>query len=95
MAHLAQRTFEPLNIAVLTISDTRTFDTDTSGQTLTDLLQTTQRFAGKTVPRPEHWGGYCLRPERLEFWQGRADRLHDRLDYRLRDGVWQRNRLAP
>ena len=40
MAHLAQRTFEPLNIAVLTISDTRTFDTDTSGQTLTDLLQT-------------------------------------------------------
>ena len=40
MAHLAQRTFQPLNIAVLTISDTRTFDTDTSGQTLTDLLQT-------------------------------------------------------
>jgi molybdenum cofactor biosynthesis protein B len=40
MAHLALRTFEPLNIAVLTISDTRTFDTDTSGQTLTDLLQT-------------------------------------------------------
>ncbi|APV42896.1 pyridoxamine 5'-phosphate oxidase [Pseudomonas frederiksbergensis] len=59
------------------------------------LLQTIQRFAGKIVPRPEHWGGYCLRPERLEFWQGRADRLHDRLDYRLRDGVWQRNRLAP
>ena len=40
MAHLAQRTFEPLNIAVLTISDTRTFETDSSGQTLTDLLQT-------------------------------------------------------
>ncbi|MGV8888129.1 MAG: pyridoxamine 5'-phosphate oxidase [Pseudomonas sp.] len=59
------------------------------------LRETTQRFAGKTVPRPEHWGGYCLHPERLEFWQGRADRLHDRLDYRLCDGVWQRNRLAP
>lgn len=40
MAHLTQRTFQPLNIAVLTVSDTRTFDTDTSGQTLTDLLQT-------------------------------------------------------
>ncbi|MHC8401017.1 pyridoxamine 5'-phosphate oxidase [Pseudomonas sp. MDT1-17] len=59
------------------------------------LRETTQRFAGKTVPRPEHWGGYCLHPERLEFWQGRADRLHDRLDYRLRNGVWQHNRLAP
>lgn len=59
------------------------------------LIQTTQRFAGQAVPRPEHWGGYCLQPDRLEFWQGRADRLHDRLDYRLRDGVWQRNRLAP
>lgn len=59
------------------------------------LRETTQRFAGQTVPRPEHWGGYCLHPQRLEFWQGRADRLHDRLDYRLCDGVWQRNRLAP
>lgn len=59
------------------------------------LRETTQRFAGKTVPRPEHWGGYRLQPDRLEFWQGRADRLHDRLDYRLCDGVWQHNRLAP
>jgi pyridoxamine 5'-phosphate oxidase len=59
------------------------------------LTQTEQRFAGQSVPRPAHWGGYCLRPERLEFWQGRADRLHDRLDYRLQDGAWQRTRLAP
>jgi pyridoxamine 5'-phosphate oxidase len=59
------------------------------------LAQTEQRFAEQPVPRPEHWGGYCLQPERLEFWQGRADRLHDRLDYRLRNGAWQRSRLAP
>ncbi|MBH1966877.1 MAG: pyridoxamine 5'-phosphate oxidase family protein [Pseudomonadales bacterium] len=59
------------------------------------LADTIKRFVGQTVPRPAHWGGYCLHPERLEFWQGRADRLHDRLDYRLRDGVWQRSRLAP
>jgi pyridoxamine 5'-phosphate oxidase len=59
------------------------------------LTQTEQRFAGQPVPRPAHWGGYCLRPERLEFWQGRADRLHDRLDYRLQDSVWQHTRLAP
>jgi pyridoxamine 5'-phosphate oxidase len=59
------------------------------------LTETEQRFTGQPLPRPEHWGGYCLRPARLEFWQGRADRLHDRLDYRLQHGVWQRNRLAP
>lgn len=59
------------------------------------LAETGKRFVGQTVPRPEHWGGYCLHPDRLEFWQGRADRLHDRLDYRLQQGVWQRNRLAP
>ncbi|MBA1377110.1 pyridoxamine 5'-phosphate oxidase [Pseudomonas brassicacearum] len=59
------------------------------------LMQTEQRFTDQPVPRPEHWGGYCLRPERVEFWQGRADRLHDRLDYRLEEGVWQRSRLAP
>ncbi len=59
------------------------------------LAQTEQRFADQPVRRPDHWGGYCLRPERLEFWQGRADRLHDRLDYRLQDGSWQRSRLAP
>ncbi|WP_434610639.1 pyridoxamine 5'-phosphate oxidase [Pseudomonas sp. R1-7] len=59
------------------------------------LAGTEQRFAEQPVPRPEHWGGYCLRPERLEFWQGRADRLHDRMDFRLHEGVWQRSRLAP
>lgn len=59
------------------------------------LAETTKRFVDQTVSRPEHWGGYCLRPERLEFWQGRSDRLHDRLDYRLHDGLWKRSRLAP
>jgi pyridoxamine 5'-phosphate oxidase len=59
------------------------------------LAQTTKRFVDEPVVRPEHWGGYCLHPERLEFWQGRADRLHDRVDYRLHDGHWRRSRLAP
>jgi pyridoxamine 5'-phosphate oxidase len=59
------------------------------------LANTIKRFVGQTVPRPEHWGGYCLHPERLEFWQGRADRLHDRIDYRLHEGAWKRSRLAP
>ena len=46
-------------------------------------------------PRPPHWGGYRLQPDRWEFWQGRKSRLHDRLRYRLEAGVWVRERLAP
>jgi pyridoxamine 5'-phosphate oxidase len=47
-------------------------------------------------PRPPHWGGYRLKPERWEFWQGRKSRLHDRLRYTAQaDGGWLRERLAP
>lgn len=48
------------------------------------------------VPRPPHWGGYRLRPDVIEFWQGRENRLHDRLQYNLQpDGSWLIERLAP
>jgi len=50
---------------------------------------------GLHPPRPPHWGGYRLVPDRWEFWQGRKSRLHDRLVYRLVDGTWLRERLAP
>jgi len=53
------------------------------------------RFAGVAVPRPPHWGGYRLQPRLIEFWQGRPDRLHDRLRYSLAAGRWRRVRLAP
>ncbi len=46
-------------------------------------------------PRPPHWGGFRLMPDRWEFWQGRKSRLHDRLRYRQEDGAWVRERLAP
>lgn len=46
-------------------------------------------------PRPPHWGGFRLIPDRWEFWQGRKSRLHDRLSYREEDGQWLRERLAP
>jgi len=50
---------------------------------------------GTTVPMPDFWGGYCLVPDLVEFWQGRVNRLHDRLRYR-RDGVhWLVARLSP
>lgn len=47
------------------------------------------------IARPAHWGGYCLVADRIEFWQGRTSRLHDRLRYRLDNGVWIIERLAP
>lgn len=50
---------------------------------------------GLNPPRPPHWGGYRLKPERFEFWQGRKSRLHDRLSYRLEAGAWIKERLAP
>jgi pyridoxamine 5'-phosphate oxidase len=48
-----------------------------------------------SVPRPERWGGYVVMPDTVEFWQGRPDRLHDRLRYRRAGGVWVTERLAP
>ncbi len=54
-----------------------------------------KKFAGKEVPLPEFWGGYRVIPERIEFWQGKADRLHDRFVYTAADGGWQVKRLNP
>ncbi len=53
------------------------------------------RFGDGEVPAPPHWGGYLLSPESVEFWQGRPDRLHDRLRFRLDGGAWILERLAP
>ena len=54
-----------------------------------------QRFQGEEIPLPPFWGGFRLVPERIEFWQGRANRLHDRLEYTWEDGEWSRLRLSP
>jgi pyridoxamine 5'-phosphate oxidase len=70
-------------------------------QVLRDRAELEARFEqkgrefGENVPRPEHWGGYRLVPEEIEFWQGRRSRLHDRLRYRKVDGRWMVERLAP
>jgi pyridoxamine 5'-phosphate oxidase len=53
------------------------------------------RYADGNVPRPARWGGYRVAPVAIEFWQGRPNRLHDRLRYRLEGGAWTRDRLSP
>lgn len=59
------------------------------------IKATHERFSDGLPHCPEHWGGYRLLPDRIEFWQGRSSRLHDRLNYRLAGGQWTRERLAP
>ncbi len=59
------------------------------------LADVEARFADGEVPRPAHWGGFLVRPERVEFWQGRAGRLHDRLRYEREGDGWRLERLAP
>jgi pyridoxamine 5'-phosphate oxidase len=62
------------------------------------LVASAARYSAQFLlnpPRPPHWGGYRLVPDRWEFWQGRPSRLHDRLRYRLEAGNWVRERLAP
>ncbi len=54
-----------------------------------------EKFGEERIPRPEHWGGYRIRPTMIEFWQGRPDRLHDRLRYTRESDSWLIERLAP
>lgn len=54
-----------------------------------------ERFEGKKIPMPDHWGGIRLLPHRFEFWQGRPFRLHDRFQYVEEGGVWKVDRISP
>ena len=60
----------------------------------TSMEETKRRYA-QSPPRPPHWGGYRVMPQAIEFWQGRADRLHDRLLYRREGDSWAIERLSP
>ena len=67
-----------------------------SREALEARYETARRKYGEAVPRPSWWGGYRVVPEEFEFWQGRASRLHDRIQYRRQaDESWIRERLAP
>ena len=60
-----------------------------------ELAANQARFADGQVPLPEHWGGFRVVPEELEFWQGRESRLHDRIQFRREAGAWVKRRLSP
>lgn len=63
---------------------------------LEDRVKELGAHYAENIPVPENWGGYCVRPERIEFWQGRANRLHDRIVFRRKgEGEWHRQRLSP
>jgi len=66
-----------------------------SRQVLEKAMEAVKDRHGSNPPRPPHWGGYRLLPRAIEFWQGRADRLHDRLLYERADAGWKIQRLAP
>ena len=66
------------------------------GYEFTDTLSALEsKFKDRDVERPLHWGGYCIVPNKIEFWQGRPSRLHDRLVYELDENKWNKKRLAP
>lgn len=59
------------------------------------ILKVEQRYAGVAVPRPPHWGGFLVAPERIEFWYGADFRLHERVQYTLAHGAWTKQLLYP
>ncbi len=66
-----------------------------SRKELESAMEAARARHGDDPPRPPHWGGYRVEPREIEFWQGRSDRLHDRLVYRRDGGPWKIERLSP
>ena len=61
-----------------------------------NLKQIEVKYEGIVIPRPEHWGGYVVSPVEIEFWQGRPNRLHDRIRYSTQQDLgWKKERLSP
>ena len=86
----------PLNNQLGAWASTQSGFLDSAAQLADRVEEFRQRFSSGEIPRPAHWGGYRLVPDRIEFWQGRPSRLHDRFLYSLEtDGHWSIARLNP
>jgi|TARA_B110000196_G_scaffold314434_1_gene322599 pyridoxamine 5'-phosphate oxidase len=59
------------------------------------FIEIEKKYEGKKIPCPDYWGGYCLEHRKVEFWQGRRDRMHDRFAYTKHGTTWQTERLSP
>ena len=60
------------------------------------LKELEKKYENKEIPRPKHWGGYIIKPKSIEFWQGRPNRMHDRICYTIQEDYgWKKERLAP
>jgi pyridoxamine 5'-phosphate oxidase len=68
---------------------------DSRDELQSEVARRTKEFGREEIPRPPFWGGFRVAPDRIEFWQGRRDRLHDRLVYVRTSGGWDVRRLAP
>jgi len=81
-------------IGALASAQSKILDSRESLENIAEELE--KKYKNKPVPRPENWGGYCLKPDSIEFWQGRVNRLHDRILYTLdKDDTWKIRRLFP
>ena len=59
------------------------------------FAETEAHYSGRAIPAPDHWGGYLVKPFRIEFWQGRESRLHDRILFEKKGDKWTKKRIAP
>jgi pyridoxamine 5'-phosphate oxidase len=70
-------------------------EVESLSQLQSEYAETERRFTDQPVPRPQHWGGYRIEPQSVEFWQGQPSRMHDRLRYHRTSEGWDLTRLAP
>ena len=85
-----------LEMEWVTLNKTEREHTKADSELEDKLSELEKQYEGKEIPRPEHWGGYMVKPVEMEFWQGRPNRLHDRIRYQLQaDYNWLIHRLSP